>query len=487
MWRLACVLALGQTPPPLSPADAVAQAHADAARLPAELRVHVRYLSLYNLRPAERPRAIQVLAGHVNGLSRESDLTPPAIVASTQGALLRVNLLDYRWAQATWEKLADPYFTVTIETVAIVPWPGGIWPDDGKHYRAGSFKVKEPKKTRALAPWLTETPAGQQRLGELLAWTGSKIPVVRADWFFNQTAAAVDRSPNYYDFLAIRDEAGFQKAIGADLKLAEDFGAELREAVAISGVTLNPRAIARHPTLAGGYWRTFDFAASKDQKNPLRVLGKDIEKAYDASEQFGTLPNGLWATGLFNRQGKLQATAPDNIASDGASRSNDRRVHVNASCLRCHAQGGLQDVDGWARNLLTPPFDLLSADYQRIRELRRQYLRKLEPALAKDRLIFETAVREVTGGMTAKEYAAAYGAFWERYEDARIDLERAAAELGISPAMLRTALDRKLKTGQGDTVLSALILTEARLNRLPIRIWEEAFAEAQLLVKGYQP
>lgn len=488
MWALIALLTVAQVEPgPLRPADAITQAAADLIRLPFEAGQHTRYLSLYNVPAADRAKVIAVLNGHCNGLSREPDLTPLGIVPGTGQSLLRVNLLDYRWDRATWEKLADPFFTTIIETeaVAVVPWEGGLW--EGKQYAAGSFTYKKrtPVRTQALAPWLTETPEARDALAKVVQWTQSKIPVVRADWWFNQSAAAAGRTPNYYDFLGIKDEATFRKAIGADVKLAEEFGSELREAVAISGVTLNPRAIARHATLGGGYWRTFDFADKKDGKSPLRVLGKEIEGDYTASEQFGHLPNGLWATGLFDRAGKTQATAPDAVASDGHSKSNDRRIHVNVSCLRCHANGGLQDIDGWVRNLLTPPFNVQSPDYQKARELRRQYLRKLEPFLGRDRLIFEGAVKEITG-LDSKAYSMAYAAYWEGYEDRRVGIDEAAADLGTTKVKLAAALDAAVKSNQGDTVLSVLLLGNPRLNRIPVRVWEDSYPAAQLLLKGYR-
>lgn len=479
------LLSIGQGQGPLSPADAIAQAHADLARIAGD-RSHLRYLSLYAVPTNDREKAIRVLNGHVNGLSREPDLTPVAIVQGTAGSLVRIDLRDYKWERATWEKLLDPYFTATIETKVETAWPGGVWADDSRHYQPGAFRYYKRTRTLTLAPWLTETPEQRQKLADVVQWTGSKIPVVHAGWFFNQTAAAADRSPNYYDFLGVKDEATFQKAIGADVKRAEDLGAELREAVADSGVTLHPRAIVRLGTVSGALWKTLDVAAVKDAKNPIRTLGRDIDKEYDASEQFGTLPNGLWATGLFDRAGKVQATAPDTIASDGQSRSNDRRVHVNVSCIRCHADGGLQPIDGWVRNLLTPPLQLRSPDYERVRELRRQYARKLEPFIDKDRAFFATAVKEITGGMTTKEYAAAYAAEWERYEDGKIGLDQAAADLGVPVERWRRALDASVRAGTGDTVLSVMLLDNPRLNRVPIRVWEESYSSAQLILRGYQ-
>lgn len=487
MWLAVPILLLGMAQPgdrPMSPADVIAQAHADLERLPTSLRQDCRYLSLYNFPAAERPKWIQTLSGHCNGLSRESDITAPAIVPNTQGALLRVILTDYRWDRKTWEQLVDPYFTVATVTVVTEKWQGGIWPGDGKSYAPGSFVVSTPHNKAVLAPWLSETEKQRAALTEIALWTQSQVPVVRADWFFNQTAAGVDRKPNYYDFLGVKDEKTFQALIGFDAAKPRR-KVELREAIADSGVTLQPRAIVRETAEDGGYWKSFDFRHATDKKNPLRVLGRDIEQAYDATEQYGFLPNGLWATGLFDKAGKRQDFAPDFIASDGASKSNDRRVHINVSCIRCHANGGLQNIDGWARNLLSPPLDLKSPDYAKARELRQQYYRKLDTYIAKDRLTYEESIKEATA-LDSKQYAKAYGDFWERYEDAKVDLARAAAELGCPPERLRTAISGKLKADQGDTVLSALVLANPRINRIPIRQWEEAYAEAQLLIRGYK-
>ena len=505
MWLKLTFLMLTQVPleRPLSPMDSVVQAAADCSKLQPGYASYTRYLSLYNLPAAERIKAIAVLNGHCNMLSREPDLIPVSIVPGTLGSLVRINLQDYRWSGELWEKLSDPYFTDRVdETEVVVIWyalkKGDTWQkgrpwEDGKVYDkpftvgADFPAVTEirrkggGKNVQALAPWLTTTPEGKNAVETLVRLTGSRIPVVRADWFFNQTAAAAGRSPNYYDFLGVKDEASFQRAIGADIKLAEEFGAELREAVAISGVTLNPRAIVRHPTLGGGYWRTFDFKTSKGDKNPLKVLGKDVEASYDATEQFGHLPNGLWATFLGNRKGEVQATAPDDIASDGFARGTDRRVHSNVSCVRCHSDGGLQPIDGWARNLLEPPFAITTLDYQRARDLRRQYLRKLEPFLTKDRLVYELSIQEVTGLKTSKEFSAAYAATWERYEDARVDLARAAADLGCTPKEFEQDLMVQVKANYGSTVLSALLGKGIRPRAIPVRVWEEAYPEAQAI------
>lgn len=493
MWQVVTLMMLGQVAgpvapaepqlPPLTPADAIAAAHADLAKLPAAIQPHVRYMSLYSTPPADRLRVRQVLNGHCNGLSREPDLTPVAIVPGSQAALVRVVLRDYSWSAATWEKLVDPYFSAAVETSYEDPWEGGTWPGDGKYYKPNTFTVRRVIKTQALAPWLTETPDTQKKLADVVAWTQSKMPVVRADWFMNQTAAAADRSPNYYDFIGVKNEKDFQRLVGVDVALAESRKSVHREAVAVSGVALKARAIIRLGAIDGGYWKTLDFKTNLDAKNPLRVLGKEIEDGFDATEQIASLPNGMLAYFLGNAKGEAQAAAPDNIASDSSSLSNDRRVHANVSCIRCHSNGGLQDVDGWVKNLLTAPLDLRSPDYEKYRELRREYARDMQEKIKHDRALYETAVKQATG-LDSQEYSAAYSALWESYENATVDLTRAAADLGVTVEKLRGAIERQVKANYGNTVMSVLLLDNPRINRIPIRVWEDEYPNAQLLLKG---
>lgn len=498
---------------------ALASAHADLRRLPADAREPYRYLRLDNVPADDREKAYQALAGHMQHLSTATDITPPAVVAGTAGALLRVNLDDYGMDHSTWEQLADadPYDHVRLEIVE--PWPGGIWDGDGIDYAAGSFTYK--RQVSAFAPWLSETPADAKMLEEVARWTHSRAPVVRGDWFFNQTAAQQGRKPGYYDFLGIKDKRTFEALAGFDAKRKRR-KIELREAVGDSGVTLQPRALAAFDADEGGvYYYSIDFKRAVDRQNPLRVLGRDIERNADAFETYARLPNGFWFTGAFNGKGQRQDTAPGDIANDHRSKSNDKQVHVNVSCTRCHDNGGLKDVDGWARNLLAPPLALNSPDYDQARLLRQQYLRDLGRAIDRDRKIFSDAVREATGLKDAKEYAALYAAQWEHYEDAKVDAAWAARDLECEPEKLKAAVSADLRkplavmveyqtlwancylagyaarvsetarpvivANGADVVLAAFVLDGQRRRTVGIRQWEEAYPLAKFSLKGVRP
>jgi hypothetical protein len=465
----------GQVDPLPTAADATNAAYVDMVRQPPEIRPYLRYLSLHNLDAKERAAAIPVIAGHVQHLSRASDITRPGVVAG--GMLLRVNLQDYGWTAETWDKLAnDPYFTVSL--VVKKNWPGGVWPGDGRHYPANAFPYQW--KEQSPAPWLSEEPCSPEKVAALIEWAQSRAPVVRADYFFRETATAAD-GRLYYQFLGVKDEKTFHDLVGFDRKKAEAFRFELRDAVATSGVTLKPRAITRHDSLGGSVWRSLDFKAPTKDKHPLRVLGRDLEKIYDATEQFAHLPNGMWATFIGDNKGALQDFAPPDIAGDHSSTSNDKRVLSGISCFRCHADGGLQPVNGFFRNLLHPPLELRSKDYEKARELRQQYLRDLDVHLKRDRAIYEAAIKEATG-LTSKEYTKRLSAYWTATEDRLMTTKEAARDLAVTPEELRRKLLAYIKTGsQLDTVASAFVQPKAQ--PIAVRDYEEIIPQLYEVMK----
>lgn len=457
----------------MSPAEGVASARKDVESLPAAVRPYIRYLSLGEMPEDAVADMAKILSGHVNALSTTQGIVPAFIVLDTGGKLLRLNIRDYHWSVDLWESLAavDPYFHLKIE------WPGGVWSGDGKDYAPGAFRVN------ALAPWLSEGKGEEAKanLAALVLATESQVPIVRGDWFLNQTAIQQDRKPGYYDFLGVKDTKTFEALAGFDAKIAALSGRVDREAVAISGVTTQPRAIVRVEGVRP-IWKSFDFRKAVDKKNPLRILGPDIEKDFDATEQFALLKNGFWATALFNGKGDRQDFAPQFIARDTLSKSNDPSVHVNMSCIRCHTEGGLQTVAGWTRK---PGFAVQSPDEEKLRELREQYYSNLSRLLDRDRGVYADAVKEATG-WTTKEWSAKYSGEWERYEDARVDLDWAARDLHTTPKNLKEIIEAMLKApiqgrnGNVDLVVAAFARGEA----VGIRTWEEAYPLAQITLRG---
>lgn len=480
MWAMIVAAILTQAEArPLTPADAISQAHADLTRLPPDIRPHMRYLSLYSLPLLERPKAIQAIAGHCNVLSREIDLTPPAIVPGTQGSLLRVNLLDYGWDAATWEKLADPYFTAIIEKVNVewIIWPGGE--QNGTYYPPRSFQY--PKRTKvktlALAPWLTETEDARKRLTEVVAMTQSQIPVVKADWFLAQTIAQEGRAVGYYDFLRLKNQKDYDALVRFDAKLAAKM--EHRRAIVLSGIAQEPRRVERSVTVLGGRWQTFDNEKATGERNPLRIL--DDAFKFDATEIISPLPNGMPAFWLGNDKGVRQDKAPDNvIGGDKLGQTNDTRLHICLSCIRCHF-GYAKEECGVKEADFAKITKLKSVDYAKFVELRRQYLRELTPTISRDRAAYREAIKAATGGMEPFDWAAEVQRVFARY-DTKVTPERAAADLGVTREAMIKAWRAYDERADLDPVLS--VLMDGR--SIGVNQWEEAISAAHLALRGYQ-
>jgi hypothetical protein len=472
------------------PAEAVAAAYADAARLPPETARTTRYLSTYAIPEKERPDFLRALKFHCNSLSREAELVPPRQVAPE---LLAVNLLDYGWKAKTYEKLLDgengqpePYFHAPVKVSLAAgdteTWPGGVDSSDGRFYPAGRYTVKHKKSViqQAQAPWLD--PA---HTSALVSLTQSQVPVLRADWFLFQTAIQAGRDGHgYYDFLGLgKEEKDFQALIGADPVLARKVKKEIAGVVARSGVTLNNRRLVRLGAITGGYWFSEDFKTSTAKQNVLRLLDEETDPPKgDASEQYGFLPNGLFAFWLQNAQGVRQDSAPDFIASDRLTGDNDGRVHIGLSCIRCH-QEGIRPIDDYARKLYRGSVVLQSPDYRKFVRLRQLYLSDLAGHVRQDQEQYATALLRVNG-LTAAANARAYAGAWDSYLNGEVTVAVAARELGCTEAHLLLALKASAKTtGQLDPVLAGLIQEPP----LPLRRehMEELYATLQTILRGY--
>ena len=482
--------AAGDTPAVPAPDSAVSRAAADLARLPADIRPLIRYLWLSSPEK-DRKDWLKVLNFHVNQLSSEPDIQQLAVVAPD---LLRLNVVDYAWDRTVWEKLGegDPYFHVKLtgEARFVSPKPertftkrdGTLWFSDGERWFSEAEWQAKRIRVPAIsaAPWLPE-----REIRALIQGTASQSPILTGEWFFYRTAIQTERdvnNPGYYQFLGVKDQKSFEKLIGHNAKTNPKFLRELREAVAISGIARQSRRIERIEKVGGGYWRTFDNRLAVEDRNPLRILNGKFK--YDASEVFAHLPNGLWAMALWNSKGELQDNAPDFVGFDHTSTSNDGRINVPLSCIRCHSKAGLQNIHGWVRNLVRPPLALQSPDYARLKVLKSQYLRLIDPFLAADRLRHATAVYECNG-LDPQSNARLFGQAWMRYADTPLDLEAAARELGVSKETFRKALfGYNGATGASDTVLSMYLRPEKDQEGIPREQWLEAYPVAQLVIKG---
>lgn len=464
----------------------------------------IRYIWL------DAPEEKAVMQGHLNLLSRKAGIRTATQVTPW---LYRIDLLNYGddFARA-WEKIGsgvdwvfhEEDFSEEIEYVEKEQLYGYWQKPDGSTYRgslpqqdkADKFittrteKVKVPavKKVKGIAKWVTDTPEAKTALENLQTkMGGTDVPVVQWTQLFWETALQADRKVGYYGFLGVKDLNTYERLIGVARKdVDEERLAEIREAVANSTVT-TPETLRRIVVLnavGGHYFFTQDSNQKKlaanevDRGNPLFEHGDDY--LFQAVETFGNLNNGLPATGLFNNKGERQDVAPDFIASDSTAPFTDRKVHVNLSCIRCHSNGGMQDVRGWVRNVLNlPPNALNGRTPEEKKKLAEFYVeRRLEPALKAFRERVDIACMEATG-MKWQAFSAEYSKAWKRVEGP-VSLEAGAVELGAAPAAYKASL---LKLGP--SVHPSL--AAHRLNKpepVPRVLWVGAYPFAQDALRG---
>lgn len=482
---VACVsVGLAQVPAPVvdeklvAPVAIIQAALLDASTLPPEVAEYTRYLDLGNIPFAEREDWHKVLSGHVNQLSRFPLITPVRVVPNTFGSLVALRIGFYKWDKYLYGALVneEPFYHIQL------------------------FDPETKKKTVVFAPWLTPDDNARKALETLVTLTQSNVPVIRADWFLNQTGAVNDRAPNYYDFVSgklggLKNTDDFKKLIGFDRKLADDAGGELRAAVSESGVSEEPRAIGRLPTVNGGFWFTWDFKKAQGQKNPLRNLGKAIDLQFDATEQYGHLPNSSFAVFLADDKGVAQGAAPGFVGKDRTSKSNDGQIHSIVSCIRCHGAGGLRGIDDWIRNMIAAPFSANVYSPHKGRKqseqeeitFRLEYTRDLDKALNLDKARYEGFVVEATGGWDSKIFAQKFGEAWEYTENARVDIVRASRDIGYPVAVIDKALRLHTASGAGDAVISVWVQEKARIRTVRYRQWLESVPVLHEMIRRLNP
>jgi hypothetical protein len=333
---LTATLTLGTTP-----AEAVAMARADIVALGAthpEALFATRYLWLPDwwMTPAAQG-AVQYTLN--TAVSRSEILYRAVSVAG--GKLLRVDLrllspgnADF-WATFNlWEKLADfdPYFHVgeiVQQRAPIKFWHGSQW-WEGRNSR--QFGVHTGLEDALL----------------LHTMTGSFAPIVRADWFCVLVLSTLDVGKSkglYYDFTGFKglNQKQWLALFGADEATVAKLNSASRIALFVSDISDRERLIefyygsgTRPATGPGLITVTHDIAVGDIDvgQNAIRNLVKFKDRAREA---IALRPNGMQAYALFNAEGVLQDSVPEDIAHDSTKRSPGPLIlEPGLSCISCH-------------------------------------------------------------------------------------------------------------------------------------------------------
>lgn len=401
----------------------------DVGQLPETDRTNIRYFS-YRLQfngklPCEdeqafaRRQSLHEAGFHklLNSVSLGNSLVVPDKVEGTRDLLVRVDIRDLGWDADKWDKLAKTY-------------PFGY------------------------------DPASDSVLKTLAAETGTDLPVMRVDWFM----ANASRPENYHMLLDLPENiADLEKKLGVDandnIKRRRVIRAAFFEGS--SGVSDHNRMIERHDASQGGYyWKSYDFAGSRDKQNlrerphgptDIAPLDESLEAfEHDGGEMIFSLPNGLQAYYLSTAKGDRLDRGPTSIVSF-RQRPIGKGVDIinGRSCFTCHFDGTIAKRDQMRDYVANSPKftnaqrDVLLATYVEQAELDRHF--------AQDRQRFVGALDKIgatekapDGTLTSrtapgKEEIITW--FADSYEE-DLDAEALAAEFDMTPEQFEQSIQR---------------------------------------------
>lgn len=388
-------------------------------------RPYIRYLSLAHLRNAGTPE--EELESHrlaiaklVNSLSWRREIALPAPVDEAR-TLFRIDLRDYLWTEAMWRRvLTDyPYAMVRPETERIA-----------------------------------------RLSGEIAAY-------VRGDWF----VAAASAPPLYHELLGLpHSVAELERRLGVDTarQLTEEKHV-IRAGVRSSGVSQNNRAMERHASPFGAYWRSYDFRSNLGDQNifanPLRLNAAGGEIIFN-------LPNGLQAYFLADALGRRIDTAPLEIVSD-RNQPDDPLIRNGRSCMACHFNGMKSFRDDVRQAIQRQ--GLSPDDLDRALAL---YAPQdaIDRAIAEDEARFLRAEQELGGKYASKRWdtnaqTEPVNALSRRFES-ELPMELAAAEAGLEA---RDFYERiRWNTRLNSLGLGQLLATGGAVKR---DVWEKHFGD----------
>jgi WD40 repeat protein len=274
----------------------------DLEQIDPRRRRFTRYLTLGHLALAGRTdkdlQATREAAGKLlNSLSWHPRLGLPEPIA--EATILRIDLRDYKWSAALWEKLVTAY----------------------------PYRFQAAAESRAFA-----------------GHTGTEVPALRADWF----VATASRPPFYHDLLQLPNtDRALERLLQVDVVADVQDDNILRAGFNDSGVSKNNRLIERHDAAHGTLWRSYDFASNTGRQNlfehPVGPNAGAISFQPAGGEVIFHLPNGLQAYMLVDAKGRRIDKAPSEIVAD--PRRPDQRVETGISCMSCHARGLLFKTD----------------------------------------------------------------------------------------------------------------------------------------------
>jgi serine/threonine-protein kinase len=440
----------------------------DLQEMQPESRPHQRYISLHSI--SNNPRYTDsdlrlyraAVVKLLNSISRRSRIVnSPMIDASTdrptEGTVFRVDLRDFGWTAADWQKV-------------LLNYPYGIeWNDN-----------KRQGLTRDI-----------EQLVGALSFDG--IPYARADWF----VAKASRPTTYHLLLNIPENVEELDArLGIDPE--RDFLQDRlqRAGFASSGVSHQNRLIDRHEgTVTAYYYRSYDFDKAFGRgvlfRFPLgpRFNGNPHDQfafEHAGGEIIWNLPNGLQGYMLIDADGKRIDKGPISIVRDMREISGTPEIVNGVSCIGCHRHGmldyqdrvsGSQTLTSDARTkvdaLYTPPArlqEILNSDRDRFLVALKETIGPyLQVGDAKDKQItdFPEPISTVAvwydQDMVIGDVAAELGFADSNAVAASIQYNQKLKDLGLAPLPQNSTIPRRMWDTQEESPSSLFQRTAVAL------------------------
>ena len=360
---------------------AMPRAKADGTR-------YLTFANLYNACVSDEDLAAHKNAAVklLNSLSWLPETVSPALIGP-QKLVMRFHQGDLGWTDKTWQQILLSY------------------------------------------PYAVQTDVPRHKV----IWNTSRsiMPYVRADWF----AFAASRPQLYYSILGLpKSLNGLRKKLG--MPATKDTKAA-RSGFQLYGPKSASRVLERHARENGVYWRSYEFASLEKRSNlfdlPLGPGGEGRFSSIGGTIQF-SLPNGLRAWFIHNASGGRINGAPlkthdplDWRTSNGfyCAACNFAPMQFVRDRIRVHVDGNPQfspEVQDQVRRLY-PRHDYM--DFLRGRDEAR-YAEAYERA-----------------GLIAAGDSESIRALSDHYEARLVDLQTAAADVGVPPEVFDQRLAEK--------------------------------------------
>ena len=352
-------------------------------------RSFLRYFSLAHLDNAGVPDAEletyrAALSKLVNSLSWHREVTPLASIDRAR-TVFRVDLRDYNWTAATWNRLFAVY-------------PYGV------------------------------RGADSRAIDQL---SGAALPYIRADWF----VANASVPPLYHDILGLPGTAReLEQQLGIDVtRDLEEEKNVARAGLRSSGVSSNNRVLERHTSPHGAYWKSFDFRSNLDDQN---IFKDPLQLNPAGGEIIFNLPNGLQAYFLVDAFGRRIDEAPIAIVSD-RNNVDDPVIRNGRSCMSCHYAG----VQAFKDDVRPVVRGLSFASFDREKALAIYPSQEtLDRLIERDRHRFERAAEQL-GALSTSAQAEPINALSRRFLS-EIPVVQAAAEAGLETVEFQARIAR---------------------------------------------